>query len=163
MENKKPRCPICKSCMQGYPAISRKDNKTKICSKCGIMEALKNFIDYQSKNQIRLIEKSECMKELDVYEEYRQCLLNSKVPILNLEIFETFIGSGFISNSCDLLELLIYNDTEQIIEELIEIKNNILEFSGDRYSSTEIYGYYMIAEGYRLRLHSRENNKKGVF
>lgn len=125
--------------MQGYPAISRKDNKTKICSKCGIMEAL------------------------DVYEEYRQRLLNSKVPILNLEIFETFIGSGFISNSCDLLELLIYNDTEQIIEEIIEIKNNILEFSGDRYSSIEIYGYYMIAEGYRLRLHSRENNKKGVF
>ena len=50
MENKKPRCAICKSCMQGYPAISRKDNKTKICSKYGIMEALKIFIDYQKKN-----------------------------------------------------------------------------------------------------------------
>lgn len=50
MEIKKLKCPKCKNCMQGYPAISRKDNKTKICSKCGIMEALESFVDYQKKN-----------------------------------------------------------------------------------------------------------------
>ena len=32
------------------PAISRKDNKTKICSKCGIGEALMDFIDNIQKN-----------------------------------------------------------------------------------------------------------------
>lgn len=33
-------CPLCGRPMVGYPAISRKDNKTKICSSCGILEAL---------------------------------------------------------------------------------------------------------------------------
>lgn len=33
-------CPICKKKIIGYPAISRKDNKTKICSECGVKEAL---------------------------------------------------------------------------------------------------------------------------
>lgn len=34
-------CPICNKELGQYPAISRKDNKTKICSECGTMEALK--------------------------------------------------------------------------------------------------------------------------
>lgn len=31
-------CPICKKIYTGYPAISRKDNKTLICSDCGMEE-----------------------------------------------------------------------------------------------------------------------------
>lgn len=38
-----PICPICKNPLGKYPAISRKDNKTKICSKCGTREALVIF------------------------------------------------------------------------------------------------------------------------
>lgn len=34
-------CPICKKELGQYPAISRKDNNTKICSECGTIEALK--------------------------------------------------------------------------------------------------------------------------
>lgn len=34
-------CPICNKELGQYPAISRKDNKTKICSECGTLEALK--------------------------------------------------------------------------------------------------------------------------
>lgn len=37
-------CPICNKEFNCYPAISRKDNKTEICPKCGMMEALDNFI-----------------------------------------------------------------------------------------------------------------------
>ena len=33
-------CPKCHKQYSGYPAISREDNKTKICSECGQMEAL---------------------------------------------------------------------------------------------------------------------------
>jgi len=33
-------CPICKNELGQYPAISRADNKTKICSECGMIEAL---------------------------------------------------------------------------------------------------------------------------
>lgn len=33
-------CPICNEPYEGYPALSRKDNKTEICSLCGVREAL---------------------------------------------------------------------------------------------------------------------------
>ena len=33
-------CPKCKKYYDGYPALSRVDNKTKICSMCGIAEAM---------------------------------------------------------------------------------------------------------------------------
>ena len=33
-------CPKCGKTLKGYPALSRTDNKTEICSDCGILEAL---------------------------------------------------------------------------------------------------------------------------
>lgn len=36
---KEKLCPICKRKYTGYSAISRKDNKTEICSSCGTIEA----------------------------------------------------------------------------------------------------------------------------
>lgn len=39
-------CPRCGKEYEGYPALSRKDNKTKICSQCGTMEAISDFINY---------------------------------------------------------------------------------------------------------------------
>lgn len=42
-----PICPICGKDYDGHPAISRKDNKTKICSHCGIGEAFLDFIENQ--------------------------------------------------------------------------------------------------------------------
>lgn len=42
-ENKEQEitCPICGESIKGYPAISRIDNKTEICTNCSIIEALK--------------------------------------------------------------------------------------------------------------------------
>lgn len=37
-------CPRCKNYIIGYSALSRVDNKTEICSKCGNLEALEKFI-----------------------------------------------------------------------------------------------------------------------
>lgn len=37
-------CPRCNNYIVGYPALSRVDNKTEICSKCGNLEALEIFI-----------------------------------------------------------------------------------------------------------------------
>ena len=39
-------CPICNKKYLGFPAISRKDNVTKICPKCGADEASAEFIQY---------------------------------------------------------------------------------------------------------------------
>lgn len=36
-------CPKCHGLMSYHPAISRKDNQTKICTRCGIKEALADF------------------------------------------------------------------------------------------------------------------------
>lgn len=40
----KQKCPKCKRTYRGEPAISRYDNKTEICSDCGLAEALSAFI-----------------------------------------------------------------------------------------------------------------------
>ena len=45
-----PVCPICGRAYSGYPAISRKDNETKICSDCGMLEALVDFDRHRHKN-----------------------------------------------------------------------------------------------------------------
>ncbi len=36
-------CPRCKNPMTKYPATSRRDNQTKICSRCGTDEAMFDF------------------------------------------------------------------------------------------------------------------------
>lgn len=41
-----PVCPRCHKEYDGYPAISREDNKTKICTVCGQDEALEEFNKY---------------------------------------------------------------------------------------------------------------------
>lgn len=37
------QCPNCKKMVRDYPALSRKDNRTEICSDCGEEEALADF------------------------------------------------------------------------------------------------------------------------
>lgn len=36
-------CPRCNREYSGYPALSRVDNKTEICSECGVAEALDDY------------------------------------------------------------------------------------------------------------------------
>lgn len=36
-------CPKCQGLLSKHPAISRDDNETKICTRCGIKEALEAF------------------------------------------------------------------------------------------------------------------------
>lgn len=42
-------CPICKNKYNDYPAISRTDNRTEICPKCGQLEAMAAFIAFRNK------------------------------------------------------------------------------------------------------------------
>jgi hypothetical protein len=36
-------CPRCKETYYHFPALSRRDNKTDICSTCGVAEAIEDF------------------------------------------------------------------------------------------------------------------------
>ena len=40
------KCPRCGKNYDSYPALSRKDNKTKICPQCGQEEAVKAMMNY---------------------------------------------------------------------------------------------------------------------
>lgn len=42
-------CPNCGRYLVGYPAISRQDNQTEICSTCGLKEALEAYNRNRSK------------------------------------------------------------------------------------------------------------------
>ena len=58
-------CPICGGQYNDHPAISRKDNKTEICSKCGTLEAVEEFInahmiDKEQDNKYCIFEKRIC-------------------------------------------------------------------------------------------------------
>ena len=43
-------CPYCKRKFVGYPALSRKDNKTEICPDCGVKEAMEAL--YRSRKNL---------------------------------------------------------------------------------------------------------------
>ena len=45
-------CPHCDKEVTGYPALSRRDNKTDICSKCGEIEAFVDMSDSLPENII---------------------------------------------------------------------------------------------------------------
>ena len=42
-------CPSCKKEFNNHPALSRKDNKTEICSECGLKEALDIALGHDAK------------------------------------------------------------------------------------------------------------------
>lgn len=47
-EKKEKVCPRCKKTYIGYPALSRKDNITPICSDCGVQEALEDYFNFKN-------------------------------------------------------------------------------------------------------------------
>ena len=51
-------CPRCQQDSKDFPAISRRDNKTEICSQCGITEAMADYYGFPD-NWLEMIEKSE--------------------------------------------------------------------------------------------------------
>lgn len=47
MKNQKSKiCPNCKKEYSDPPALSRKDNKTEICSECGRKEAINDYLKF---------------------------------------------------------------------------------------------------------------------
>jgi len=56
-DNKTEICSNCRT-LTCYPALSRKDNKTEICSNCGTLEALEELIKYNKEKENGTINKN---------------------------------------------------------------------------------------------------------
>ena len=53
IETNDPICPICGRPYSGVPALSRTDNKTKICPDCGTRQALESIgVDKEEQEKI---------------------------------------------------------------------------------------------------------------
>lgn len=96
----------------------------------------------------------------DVFEEYRQRLLDNNVGILELEIFETFAGTDFIDNTLDLVELLKSRNYKEILKGLKQIKEAILHITTKKYTGNQRLGYCNIVEGYIHRVESEIHKEK---
>ena len=44
MSDKVKHCPRCSESYTGFPALSRRDNKTEICGSCGTEEGMEDFV-----------------------------------------------------------------------------------------------------------------------
>ena len=44
-------CPKCGKRYSGYPALSRRDNKTLICPECGVYEAMCDYLEKEGEKQ----------------------------------------------------------------------------------------------------------------
>ncbi len=57
------KCPSCGGQIEGIGALSRKDNKTEICSNCGTMEALEEWKRREDpKEMIEIVTCKDCNK-----------------------------------------------------------------------------------------------------
>lgn len=67
-------CPKCGKEIILPPAISRVDNKTEICSACGVVEALERYVKYQELRGIKVdaSKHEEQVKGIREYYEYLQ-------------------------------------------------------------------------------------------
>ena len=58
-------CPRCKKETSDFPAISRRDNKTEICSDCGVAEAMADYYKLPD-NWLDMLENSEPLNNEEV-------------------------------------------------------------------------------------------------
>lgn len=61
------KCPICGGCYKNHPAISRRDNCTEICPRCGVLEALEDFGMSDEKADLLLQQIMKAYSEEDRY------------------------------------------------------------------------------------------------
>ena len=57
-------CPSCEKKYTEHPALSRKDNKTEICSDCGMGEAIDDFNKSNKCKTVEITEKEPTLEEL---------------------------------------------------------------------------------------------------
>lgn len=74
MKKETTKCPRCNQNFTEYPALSRRDNKTEICSKCGQEEAMFDYAHSMAGTYIPV--------GVDVYQ--REALFKKKITAQSL-------------------------------------------------------------------------------
>lgn len=133
-------CHKCRKYIIGYPAISRKDNKTEICSKCGTLEGLEKFIEYKKlkKNSKGRLIMEENKTILKLYENFRDenCLSSKRYK----EISNRFL---------DRIEKFEKRLKKKDKKELDKIINLSFQMSAEDEKDVFIYAYSL---GVRLTM-----------
>lgn len=88
-------CPKCKKTIIGYPSISRKDNKTEICSNCGTFEALESLYNYKNRTGGK-------MKKLNM-----ENLINN---FMNNNVSKEIENKDFISDTGNLVSVKLKDE-----------------------------------------------------
>lgn len=112
-------CPICKFAIIGYPAISRKDNTTQICSNCATIEALQAFQDYQNKDKTRptkmkKITKDNLLKLVELKIKYIQTKDDEILEVIN-----EYITNVINKDKHYYSKLKSYNFSDDILKYLL--------------------------------------------
>lgn len=155
-ENKKSSdkvCPNCGNKIKGYPALSRKDNKTEICSECGQSEALESFFNWKNKKQASKKVKS------------KQLIVN--VYDIDWDMDEDSTGeyaSDELPDYWNSLKINVEdeNDDNEIEDEISNFLSNKFGFAVDGFHFTKQASKKVTAENMTLDDIEAEDNKDEV-
>jgi len=86
-ENETWTCPTCKTETTDFPAVSRRDNKTEICSQCGTNEAIEDFKNKGESKPVILTNKwnADDQKEPTSIDEMFESTMHKKLKDLKLD------------------------------------------------------------------------------
>lgn len=86
------KCPKCRNAYYGHPALSRVDNKTEICQKCGQFEALRPLL---LSGMISVEEFEEIIQITEKYEQqYRGMFMRKSGMDNNSTLHSEFLGGA---------------------------------------------------------------------
>lgn len=79
-------CPICKKVYFDYPALSRKDNVTEICSRCALNEALQELDKLKEINRENKEYLQDLEEECENLTEHNRLLVEELKELGNVQI-----------------------------------------------------------------------------
>ena len=117
------KCPICKQKYSTIPALSRRDNKTEICTECGIREALYSFIEFKKESEEKML-SNDFKKEMK-----EEAIKRMKILKLHKTTIKEFEEYNKLNKSTKGLGILFWlTDEEKEIVEKFEKKHNVLVY-----------------------------------
>ena len=120
LEERKKKCPRCGAVITFYPAISRKDNKTEICSDCGVIEAIEEYINHKNKLEVGMYVRLNCNYEIGIGKTIGEIDEDNFIKAKFKDDFECSLPTYMITkashNIIDLIEVGDYVNGVEVID-----------------------------------------------